>query len=132
MTELVCIVCPKGCHLFVDEQKDFAVTGQSCPRGEAYGREELISPIRTVTSTVRIEGALCRRCSVKTDRAIPKSLVFEAVRQLDGVLLHAPIREGQTVIAQVCGTDVCFVCTRDMEREDTYESVYSGLGSRDY
>ena len=27
MTELICITCPKGCHLRVDEEKGFAVTG---------------------------------------------------------------------------------------------------------
>ena len=33
MTELICITCPKGCHLRVDEEKGFAVTGNRCPRG---------------------------------------------------------------------------------------------------
>jgi len=41
MTELICITCPKGCHLRVDEEKGFAVTGNSCPRGAEYGRNEL-------------------------------------------------------------------------------------------
>ena len=40
MTELICITCPKGCHLRVDEEKGFAVTGNSCPRGAEYGRNE--------------------------------------------------------------------------------------------
>ena len=53
MAELICIVCPKGCHLTVDESNGYAVSGHSCPRGEAYGKAELISPTRTVTSTVR-------------------------------------------------------------------------------
>ena len=50
MTELICITCPKGCHLRVDEEKGFAVTGNSCPRGAEYGRNELQHPVRTVTS----------------------------------------------------------------------------------
>ena len=29
--ELVCIVCPRGCHLTIDENNN--VTGNSCPRG---------------------------------------------------------------------------------------------------
>ena len=27
MTDLICIVCPKGCHLKVDEENGYKVTG---------------------------------------------------------------------------------------------------------
>ena len=30
--ELICISCPKGCHLKVDEEAN-KVTGNGCPRG---------------------------------------------------------------------------------------------------
>ena len=73
MTELICITCPKGCHLRVDEEKGFAVTGNSCPRGAEYGRNELQHPVRTVTSTVRIQGADLPRLPVKTDRPLPEN-----------------------------------------------------------
>ncbi len=42
MKELICIVCPKGCHLQVDEQNDYQVFGNSCPRGAEYGKNELL------------------------------------------------------------------------------------------
>ena len=61
MTELICIVCPKGCHLKVDEEKDFAVTGNGCPRGAEYGKKELTNPTRVITSTVCVEGGAIRR-----------------------------------------------------------------------
>ena len=32
MTELTCILCPKGCRLRVDEKNGYAVTGNQCPR----------------------------------------------------------------------------------------------------
>ena len=32
MKELICIVCPRGCHLTVDEDHGYTVTGNSCPR----------------------------------------------------------------------------------------------------
>jgi CxxC motif-containing protein len=43
-----------GCHLKVDENDGYSVTGNTCPRGAAYGYEEATAPTRTVTSTVRI------------------------------------------------------------------------------
>ena len=44
MKELICIVCPRGCHLKVDEANGCKVTGNSCPRGEQYGKAELLNP----------------------------------------------------------------------------------------
>ena len=114
MTELICIVCPKGCRLKVDEAKEYAVTGYACPRGEVYGREELKNPLRVVTSTVRISGAAHRRCPVKTDGAIPKRFVFEAMRLLSSVDLTSPVKLGQVVIEDICGTGISFVTTRSL------------------
>ena len=91
MKELICIVCPKGCHLRVDEEKDYQVTGHSCPRGAEYGRQELLNPTRVLTSTVRVEGGLHARLPVKTDGVIPKEKMMEAVRLLDSVRAQAPV-----------------------------------------
>lgn len=114
MTELTCIVCPKGCRLRVDPENGFTVTGQGCARGEKYGREELRNPLRVVTSTVAVEGAVHRRCPVKTDGAIPKALVRQAVRALDSVRLQGPVGLGQVVVADVCGVGVNFVATKSI------------------
>lgn len=114
MKELICIVCPKGCHLKVDEENGCAVTGNGCPRGAEYGKIELTNPTRVITSTVRVTGASHPRCPVKTDRAVPKGLIFAAMAALDGVTLAAPVRVGQTVVENVCGTGANFVATRDL------------------
>ncbi len=114
MKELICIVCPKGCHLKVDEEKGFAVTGNACPRGAEYGKLELTNPTRVVTSTVRCEGGAHPRCPVKTDRAVPKGKIADVMRALDTVSLTAPVRVGQVVLENVCGTGVDVVATRDL------------------
>lgn len=114
MKELICIVCPKGCHLRVDEENGCAVTGNTCPRGAEYGKLELTNPTRVVCSTVRCEGGAHPRCPVKTDAAIPKGLIFEAMKTLNAVTLHSPVRVGQVVVENVCGTGASFVATRDL------------------
>ena len=112
--ELICIVCPQGCHLKVDKKNGYAVTGNTCPRGEEYGKIELTNPTRVITSTVRCAGGTHPRCPVKTDRAIPKGLIFEAMKALEGVTLRAPVRVGQVVVENVCGTETNFVATRGL------------------
>lgn len=113
MKQVVCIVCPKGCRLSVDE-KNGEVRGHACVRGEEYGKNEVINPVRTVTSTVKITGADYPRCPVKTSGMIPKELTGEAVRLLDDVELRAPVSLGDPVLKDIFGTGVDFVVTRSM------------------
>lgn len=114
MKELICITCPKGCHLRVDEEHGYSVTGHSCPRGEAYGRAELIHPTRMVTSTVRCTGGSRPRCPVKTSQPVPKDQVFAVVEALNAVELTAPVQIGQLVIRNVCGTGADIVATKNI------------------
>lgn len=114
MRELVCIVCPRGCRLRVDEQNGCAVTGNACPRGEAYGKKELTNPTRAVTTTVRITGAAYPRLPVKTDAEVPKSAVIDVVRALDGVTVTAPVQTGDIIARDILGTGANIVATRDM------------------
>ena len=112
MKELICIVCPKGCHLKVDEENNYAVTGNACPRGAEYGAAELQHPVRVLTSTVRLAGSAARRCPVKTNGSIPKGLLFDAMAVLDNVELNAPVTVGQVVVADLLGTGVDVVATK--------------------
>ena len=113
MKELICIVCPNGCHLQVDEENGFRVTGSACPRGEEYGRNELLHPVRVLTGTVRHHGAELPRCPVRTNGAIPKEKLLEAAQALCSVDVTAPVRRGDVVLADVCGTGVDVVAARD-------------------
>ena len=95
MTNIICITCPKGCRLSVDEENGYKVTGNGCPRGEIYGRNELQHPVRVITSTVRIEGA-----------AVP--------RLLDGITAKSPVRVGAVLAENILGTDVNIVATKSL------------------
>ena len=114
MKELVCIVCPKGCRLHVDEENDFSVTGNTCPRGAEYGHNEIKNPTRVLTSTVRLDGGLYRRCPVKTDKAVPKRLLLDIMKALNTVSLNAPVKSGQIVLENVCGTDANVIVTKNL------------------
>ena len=117
MKELICIVCPKGCHLKVDEENGCAVTGNGCPRGAEYGKSELLHPTRVLTSTVKVQGGLHRRLPVKTSASIPKGMLFEVMRTLDNVQLTAPVAAGQVVVPNVLGTGADIIATRSMEKQ---------------
>ncbi|MCI6152698.1 DUF1667 domain-containing protein [Fusobacterium perfoetens] len=111
--EMICIVCPMGCHLTIDTDT-LDVTGNTCPRGAEYAKEELVAPKRVITSTVRITGGLHHRLPVKTNGAIPKDLNFKCMEELAKVELKSPVKVGDVVIKNVLNTGVDVVACRDM------------------
>ena len=117
MTELICIVCPKGCHLKVDEANGFSVSGCSCEKGEAYGRAELLHPTRTLTTTVRLEGGELKRCPVRTSTAIPKDLMFDAIALINRLSVDAPVQCGQVLISDLLGSGADVIATRTMKKK---------------
>ena len=70
--ELICIGCPMGCQLTAEVENGAvtSVTGNTCPRGDAYARRECVAPVRTVTGTVAIEGAALPVLPVRTSGEI--------------------------------------------------------------
>lgn len=113
MKEFVCIVCPRGCRLKVDTQT-LEVSGNSCPKGEEYGKGEVKNPKRTVTTTVAIENAVHQRLPVRTDIPVPKEKMFEIMLVLHRFETKSPIKRGQILIENICKTNANIIATRDM------------------
>ena len=113
LQEVICIVCPKGCHLKVSPV-DFTVTGGSCEKGIDYGIAELKNPVRVLTSTVKVEGSDLIRCPVRTNGSIPKGKIMAAMEEINKVALKAPGRVGEVVIPDILGTGVDVIATRDI------------------
>lgn len=111
--ELTCINCPMGCTVTVTREGDtiLSVTGNTCPRGDNYARKEVTNPTRIVTSTVKVEGGVHPRVSVKTERDIPKDKIFACMEDMNGMVVKAPVHIGDVVLANVAGTGVNLVAT---------------------
>lgn len=116
--EMICIVCPMGCHLTVEEDKSspsgHKVSGNTCKRGEKYGVEELTNPTRVITSTVKIKKGLLNRLPVKTNGAIPKNLNFECMKILNSVEIESPVKVGDVIVENILGTGIDLVASRSM------------------
>ena len=87
MNKLICIVCPRGCHLEIDDQLN--VKGNFCPRGVIYAKNELTTPKRKVTSTVQVIDGSIRRVSVITDGDIPKDKIFDVMNEIRNAAIRA-------------------------------------------
>ncbi|WP_129596650.1 DUF1667 domain-containing protein [Anaerophilus nitritogenes] len=113
--EMICIVCPMGCHLEVNKQgEEYTVEGNKCKRGQEYAVKELTAPTRVVTTTVKIKNGNLNRLPVKTKEAIPKDKIFECMKLIDSIEVTAPIHVGDVIIKDILGTGVDLVAARDM------------------
>ena len=116
--ELICIVCPMGCHLSLEEDpgspKGYRVTGLTCKRGEAYAIKEVTAPTRMLTSTVRIEGARLPRLPVRTSADIPRERVGECMRLISGLSVQSPVAMGAVLVADLFGTGVKLIASRSL------------------
>lgn len=113
---LTCIGCPLGCSLTVtlENNEVTAVSGNTCPRGDAYARKEVTNPTRIVTSSVKVEGGVLPVVSVKTQTDIPKSMIFDCANALKDVVVKAPVHIGDVLLSDVAGTGVAIVATKNI------------------
>jgi CxxC motif-containing protein len=121
--ELICITCPRGCHLSIerDAKGEFEVSGNRCPRGAAYAREELTAPKRTVTATAKLAGCekdfagyRPRRVPVRTVAPIPKEKIGELLAAVYALEVRPPVARGAVLIKDALGTGVDVIATRSI------------------
>lgn len=114
-----CIICPKGCDITVtldDKGEITSITGQTCRRGEEYARNEITNPVRTLTTTVAIEGGGV--IPVRTNKAIPKRLLFDAMKEINGKSVPKTAKAGYVVIKGLLGTDADVVTVMNADEQE--------------
>lgn len=111
---MICVGCPMGCNMKITctEEGDFiSVSGNTCKRGEEYARTEFTNPQRILTTTVKTEDG--RMVSVKTQNTISKKDLFDAMKIIGDIKIELPVKVGDVLIKNVCGSDV--IATQSME-----------------
>jgi len=80
-----CIVCPACCDLETD---GVDVNGARCPKGEAFALQEMVAPLRVITTTVRSETSKgVRMVPVKTACPVPLALIPQVMKQVKALRL---------------------------------------------
>jgi CxxC motif-containing protein len=117
ITHYLCIGCPLGCRLEVEEDADdniVEVRGWSCKKGEKYATQEHTDPRRMVTTTVRILNGRWAKLPVRTSEPVPKNQVVDVCRILQSVTVAAPVKMGDVIVSNVLETGADIVASRDM------------------
>jgi CxxC motif-containing protein len=115
---LICVSCPVGCEISVKTEGDKVVeiTGNRCPRGETYARQETIAPMRVLPTSVKVLNGEWPLVSVKTDHPVPKDLIAKIMERVRTLAVEAPVGIGQVIAENLLGTDANLVATRNIHR----------------
>lgn len=116
LKDRVCIICPNGCTLHGEKLEDgsIEVSGNRCPRGAEFFRQELTSPTRSITTTVATSRKDMPRLPVKTSGEVPKSRIADIIKEVSQITIDREINCGDTIISNVCGTGCNIVATKDL------------------
>lgn len=109
--EIICTNCPMGCHVTVtlEDGKVVSVTGNTCPRGDAYARAEVTDPKRTITTTVGLVGGGVLPC--KSSAALSKAHIDEYLEKVHEISAERPVAIGDVLLADIDGNGVNIVAT---------------------
>ena len=103
---ITCITCPIGCNIVVRGEGDTIsyMEGSRCERGEEYARDEFINPVRILTTTIKVEGADTPLVPVRSDKPVPKELLFECMKIIKSVTVKAPVCRYDILVPDILGT----------------------------
>ncbi|MBO4411940.1 MAG: DUF1667 domain-containing protein [Lachnospiraceae bacterium] len=111
--EIICTVCPMGCHIRVTGEGDRidSIEGFTCKRGEAYGRSEFSHPVRILTSTVKLTGGEEALLPVRSSAPVPKESLFECMTILKNTVVSAPVKCHDVVVRDIAGTGIDIIAS---------------------
>ena len=109
-----CITCPIGCDISISLENDVIqmIKGNECKRGEEYIRNEILEPKRILTSVVKAKGYRLPVVSVRTDKPIPKQLLFNCMEALHDITAKAPFAIGDVLVKNILNTNANIIITK--------------------
>lgn len=102
--ELICIKCPRGCNLIVDGEN---ISGNLCPRGIDYAKEEQTNPMRIVTTLICVGDKVV---PVKTSSEVPKARINEVLEEISKIKVETT-KIGDIVLNNILSLGVDIVVT---------------------
>ena len=119
MKEILCIVCPNGCRLSVEQGTDgFVVSGNQCKQGIDFAKTEITNPVRTLATTVRTSLAGVPVLPVRTSGEIPKAKIRDIMNCINTICINRPLGIGETVMENILGLGVDIIATSNILMEE--------------
>lgn len=120
LREFTCIICPNGCEMEaeIEDGKLVSAAGALCPRGEAYVRQELMDPRRTISTSVLVNGGVLPLASVRLTAPIPRDRLLDAMGEIKQISVNAPVAAGTVVLKNILGYDSDVIVTKNVKQKN--------------
>ncbi|MDC7228098.1 MAG: DUF1667 domain-containing protein [Spirochaetales bacterium] len=122
--KLTCIECPRGCLLMVEKTEgvdreggELRVSGNACPKGIDYGRQEVLRPMRMLTSTVRTDDCEFPRLPVRLSAEIPKERIFDCMKEINRITVVGRKKPGDVLVQNIGGLGVDLIASGGLRNE---------------
>ncbi len=118
--DFICIVCPIGCNIEVKfEGKGIkSISGNKCFKGKEFVIAEITRPQRVLTTTVKIKNGENKLLPVKTDRPVPKELIFKIMKEVRQIEVKAPIKINQVIVENILETGANLIAERSIRKKN--------------
>lgn len=116
--DLVCTICPNSCSLTIELNSDgeaVKVIGNRCPRGEVFAKQEVVCPMRVLTSTVLLhnENGTESLLPVRSSDSFALGKHAQAMELLRHMAVKTPVKMGDMIIRNVLDTHVDMIASCD-------------------
>jgi len=120
--ELTCVVCPNGCPLTIEIEKEpvlkiLKITGSTCKKGDPWAYQEIENPMRTIASSILVDGGDFKLVSVRTDSPIPLKAVPAVMDVIRKTKLNAPVKINTVLISKPAGQECNIIATRSVNKK---------------
>ena len=114
--DIICTICPRGCTVTVEGTANevTSVTGYGCKRGMEFATAEFTSPVRILTTTVKIDGQDNDLLPVRSANPLPKDKIFECMEIIRKASVKVPVNQHDVIVADICGTGVDIIATKSV------------------
>ena len=113
--ELICVICPKGCPLVaeVENNEVISVSGNTCPRGKTYAENEILNPVRTLTTTMKTDNG--KFVSVRSEQPLPKEKMFDYMNIINQTIVKTPVEIGTVLVYNIGESGVNIIATKNVK-----------------
>ncbi len=111
---IICVACPMGCAVTVDIADNgeiLSVSGNTCKRGDTYAKAECTNPVRSLATTVKVNGGVYNVVPCKSAGSLPKNMIMDCMKVINAAQADAPVALGDILVKNILGTGIDIIAT---------------------
>jgi len=118
LKNIICISCPAGCSMeaLSDGIKILSVSGNQCKKGIKFAEDEIINPIRILTTTVNINSGIVSRLPVRSKTGVPKEKVMQMAAELKKVKAATPVKMGDVILSDILASGIDIISSMSVDK----------------